>query len=171
MPMMFDNRTAKACVYFLADIKPSVLKNNTRVVQHLLNAYLNISEKKRPALKGEVCRILARAFMKKKMKYPHLKPGPLVTCMNRTAKEIVDDPDSLKEIAKKKGSKALKREIVKELVSNPVLRTYHINALESLNVGNAETTYRHVQKRLAKCKHNHLHIHPKFVCRCFCSVQ
>lgn len=115
MAMMFDNRTAKACVHSLADMKPSILKNET-IVELLLDQYL--TDKNKPVLKPEVCRRLAKVFMKKHMKNPKLKAGPLVRCMNRTAEDIVKDKDSLKEIAKLKKNKALRRQVLKELVSN-----------------------------------------------------
>jgi hypothetical protein len=96
-------------------MKPSDLKNDT-VVELLLDQYL--SAKNKPALKEEVCRRLAKAFMMKHGRNSTVKPGPLVKCMDRSPKDIADDKDSLKEIAKSKKNKALKRNVLKELVSN-----------------------------------------------------
>ena len=121
MAMMFDNYTAKACVHSLADMKPSILKNET-IAELLLEQYLTLSDKKKPALKPEVCRKLAKAFRKMHMKNPKLKAGPLVKCMNRTADDIVNDKDSLKEIAKSKKNKALRREVLQKLVSNEITK-------------------------------------------------
>ena len=117
--MHFDNFTAKACVRSLASMKPSDLKNET-VVELLLEQYLKLSDKNKPKVKGEVCRRLAKAFTMKHGRNPRVKPGPLVKCMNRSAKDIAEDKDSLKEIAKSKKNKGLKRDVLKELVSNMI---------------------------------------------------
>ena len=114
--MNFDNETAKVCVYALEGMKPSDFKNDT-VVKFLLEQYLKLSDKNKPKLKNEVCRRLAKAFVMKYGGNPEVKPGPLVKCMNRSAKEIVKDKESLKEIAKSKKNKGLRREVLKELVS------------------------------------------------------
>ena len=113
--MKFDNYTAKACVYSLQDMKPSDL-NETRV-KLLLEQYVRIPDKYKPKIKGEICRKLAKAFKIKYGSNPNVTAGPLVKCMNRSAEDIVKDKESLKEIAKAKGKKGLKRDLVKELVS------------------------------------------------------
>lgn len=106
----FDNYTAEICVHFLAEMKPRDLKNDT-VVELLLEQYLKLSQRKKPEVKGEICRRLARAFTRKFGRNSTMKAGPLVTCMDRSPEEIADDMESLQEIAKSKTNKARKRSV------------------------------------------------------------
>ncbi|XP_028399916.1 uncharacterized protein LOC114523249 [Dendronephthya gigantea] len=107
-PLNFDNYTAEICVHSLADMKPSVLTNET-IVELLLQQYLKLPKK--PEVKGEICRKLARAFTRKFGRNSTMRAGPLVKCMDRSPEEIADDMESLKEIANSKGNKALKRRL------------------------------------------------------------
>ena len=126
----FNNETAKVCVHALAGMKPSDLKNDT-VVKLLLKHYLKLSDKNKPKLKNEVCRRLAKAFTMKYGGNPDAEPGPLVKCMNRTAKDIVKDKEGLKEIAKSKKNKGLRRDVLKELVSIEIGFIYFFIFLDS----------------------------------------
>lgn len=111
--MDFNNETARVCVHLLADMKPSDLKNKT-AVNFLLQNYLKLKNK--PKLTDEICRKLAKAFTMKYANNSMIKPGLLVKCMKKPAKDIVEHLEIVKVLAKSKKKKGLKRDILKEMV-------------------------------------------------------